>query len=570
MSMLLEIAALGPLRITLNGAPIDNLTSSKAEALLVYLACRGQPQPREVVAELLWPDRARDQALGNLRVALTRLRSVLGPHLLSNRTSVGINPDQDLRLDVTEFEAGVDAYRRIRDDPRRRLSLHDAGQLAQALALYRGEFLEGLYLPGGLGFDEWVLLERERLYLLLIDALQELATLYLNLGDYAAGLEQARRLLRLDPMNEPGHRLLMRLLVGSGQRSAALRQYEICEQILADELGVAPEPATRAVYEQIRDNPASRSPAPHLPATQVALLPSPYRGLYAFGEADADFFFGREAFSRHLLQALQQRRVVAVVGPSGSGKSSAVFAGLVPYLGRSREGQWLVASFRPGNRPFFSLSTAVIDLLEPDASEADRVIEARKLSNALAGSTVSLRDVLYHLLRQRSATTRMLLVVDQFEELYALCPQPEERRRFLDMLLAPFSVSESAVHSPGSPEEQRCRLLITLRADFLEQALTYHPMADALQDGIVVLGPMTRRELQRAVVHPAALLGVGFETGLVERILGDVGMEEGRLPLLQFALTILWEHRRNDLLTHAAYDAIGGVAEALARHAEGV
>jgi len=240
MSTLLEIAALGPLQITLNGIPLDELTSSKAEALLVYLACRGQPQPREAVAELLWPERSRDQALSNLRVALTRLRRVLAPYLVTRRLSVGIDPESEFRLDVAELEAGIAAYHTARADPQHRLSHTDADRLAQTLALYRGEFLEGFYLSGSAGFDEWMLMERERLHLLVMDGLQELASLYLELADYPAGIKQARRLVRLDPLHEPGYRLLMRLLAGNGQRSAALRQYEICEQILADELGVTP------------------------------------------------------------------------------------------------------------------------------------------------------------------------------------------------------------------------------------------------------------------------------------------------------------------------------------------
>ncbi len=571
MNAFLEIAALGPLRITLNGAPVDKLTSSKAEALLVYLACRGRPQPREAVAELLWPERSRDQALSNLRVALSRLRGALPSHVLTTRQHVGVNPNSRLRLDVSELEAGVAAYRARRDDPHHSLSLQDAERLAQALSLYRGEFLQGFHFAGGFGFDEWVLMERERLHLLVIDALQDLSALYLELEDYPAGIEQARRLIRLDPLHEGGRRLLMRLLASSGQRNAALRQYELCKQILADELGVAPEPATRALYDQIRAHAAPRWAASgENRARRGSPPPCPYRGLNAFGEADAEFFFGREAFSLRVAQTVQHQPVTTVVGPSGSGKSSVVFAGLLPHLRRAADSTWMFATFRPGDRPFYSLAAAFIDRLEPNASEAARVIETRKLSDALETGAISLRDVIHRLLQHRPSNARLLIIVDQFEELYALCPDPEERRRFLDVLLAPFIEPNGANPGQRPLQDRRCALLLTIRADFLEQALTHRTAANALQGGILILGPMTRAELQSAVAQPAARRGVHFESGLVERILHDVGTEAGRLPLLQFALTSLWERQENGMLTHAAYEAIGGVSQALTRHAEGV
>lgn len=560
MTTHLEIAALGPLRIKLDGAPADDLTSSKAEALLVYLACRGTPQPREAVAELLWPERTREQTLTNLRVTLSRLRRVAAPYLLATRQTVSIDPESDYRLDVAELEAGIAAHA----DPEHRPAHENADRLAQTLALYRGEFLEGFSLPDSPGFDEWVLMERERLHLLVTDALQELAARYLELEDYPAGIEQARRLVALDPLREAGYRLLMRALTGNGQRNAALRQYEICEQLLADELGVEPAPATRSLYEQFRTDPPSSRP--HPPRATVSMPPSPYRGLNAFGEADADAFFGREAFTERLVQAVPRHPVTAVVGPSGSGKSSVVFAGLLPHLRRAADGGWVIAAFRPGSRPFYRLAMALVDLLEPDAPEVTRVIEARRLADAMAAGHLTLCDVTHRLLLRRQSGARLLLVVDQFEELYALCPDDERRRQFLDLLLAAIDPARPAARD----DDDGCRLVLTLRADFLEQALTYRPIADVLQDAILILGPMTRVELHRAVEKPAAQAGVTFEAGLVERILEETGTEPGRLPLLQFALTSLWEHQEAGVLTHAAYEAIGGVSEALTRHAEGV
>ncbi|MGD9100326.1 MAG: hypothetical protein PVF45_07585, partial [Anaerolineae bacterium] len=160
---------------------------------------------------------------------------------------------------------------------------------------------------------------------------------------------------------------------------------------------------------------------------------------------------------------------------------------------------------------------------------------------------------------------RLLLVVDQFEELYTLCPEPDARRRFLDGLLA-------AVEVESGRRASLFALLLTLRADFMGQALAYRPFADALQDTSLILGPMTREELRAAIAKPADKQGAAFEAGLVERILDDVGPgdQPGNLPLLEFALTLLWEQQNYGWLTHAAYEELGCVGGALARYADQV
>ncbi len=154
----------------------------------------------------------------------------------------------------------------------------------------------------------------------------------------------------------------------------------------------------------------------------------------------------------------------------------------------------------------------------------------------------------------------MLLIADQFEELYTLCTDETTRRNFLDRLLA--GISAPADRSPFAPV-----LVATMRADFLGQALSYRPFADVLQNADLKLGPMNRAELTEAIEKPAQLWGVTFEAGLVERILGDVEAEPGILPLLEFALTELWQRRSGKQLTHAAYEEIGEVQGALGRHA---
>ncbi len=175
----------------------------------------------------------------------------------------------------------------------------------------------------------------------------------------------------------------------------------------------------------------------------------------------------------------------------------------------------------------------------------------------LLQETNSLWDVAGDIVR-RNPGCKLLLVADQFEELYALSQDVQEHQIFLDKLL-------EAIAYPSD-----LTLVITLRADFLAQALSYRPFADALQHSDLKLGPMNAEELLAAIEQPAALLGVTLEPGLAERILGAIATQAGNLPLLEFALTQLWEKRIETLLTHAAYNDIHGVEAAVADYADRV
>ncbi len=300
------------------------------------------------------------------------------------------------------------------------------------------------------------------------------------------------------------------------------------------------DPAVRAAF----CIPAAQLSAALPALREYVIPPNPYRGLNAFREQDARLFFGREAFAARLQQAVESKPLAAVVGASGAGKSSVVYAGLFPRL-RAR-GDWLLIHFRPGADPFRALAAALLPLLEPQMSETDRLRERKKLAASLAAGEVTLAEVAARIL-EKSAEPSLLLFADQFEELYTLCADAETRRAFLDALL------EAGTKTPG------LRVLLTLRADFMGRALEHRAVADALQSGTYLLGPMRREELQAAIVEPAQRHGVTFESGLVERILDEVGEAAGRLPLLEFALTQLWERQEGGRLTHAAYEAIGGV-----------
>ncbi len=287
-------------------------------------------------------------------------------------------------------------------------------------------------------------------------------------------------------------------------------------------------------------------------------LPCPYRGLFHFGPDDADYFFGREFFISALETATNQRAFIPVLGASGSGKSSVVLAGLVPRLQRS--GHWQFTHFRPGEEPFYALALALIPLYASELTMTAQMAEARQLAQYLQTGEVKLVDVVATI-KRHYPRDRILLIADQFEELYSLDTAEDARRRFLDCLLL-------ALSSLPDPDGPPLVIVATLRADFLGNALAYRRFADELQKGDIKLGAMTSEELALVIEQPAKKLGVGFEDGLVSRILQDVKDEPGNLPLLEFALTELWKRRNNKLLTHAAYEATGEVKGALARHAD--
>jgi len=286
--------------------------------------------------------------------------------------------------------------------------------------------------------------------------------------------------------------------------------------------------------------------------------PNPYRGLEVFREKHAEFFFGREIYTEKLLKSVQAGTLVALIGASGSGKSSVVYAGLIPLL--RRQGNWQIAVFRPGDRPLHALSAAAVRLLEPGMSRREQRVETNKMAENFRKGDIGFRDILEDILGENPDFS-LLLFADQFEELYTSCRKESDRRCFLDELL-------SVTGSDMPRWKDKFRFVLTMRADFLGKALSYRPFADALQDADLKLGPMRREELRRVIENPANRLGVKAEEGLTERILDAVKDEPGNLPLLEFALRELWEKQQFRTLSNAAYDAIGGVEKALTAYAD--
>ncbi len=284
----------------------------------------------------------------------------------------------------------------------------------------------------------------------------------------------------------------------------------------------------------------------------------PYRGLLYFREEDAPFFFGREAAIAQLTSAVQQHHLVAVVGASGSGKSSVVRAGLVPELRKSRDRVWEVATLVPTDRPVHALAAILIPFLEPDMSEVTRLREMNQLAEDLLGRKTALRDVVDRVLAKQPGTDRLLLIADQWEELFTLCKDDAARRCFIDNILEATAATKLSA-------------VLTLRGDFFGRAITdYRPLSDRVQGAQVNLGPMKREELRLAIEEPAKKVGLTFEAGLIDLILEQVGDEPGHLPLVEFVLRRLWEDRQGIQLHHAAYKAMGELQGAIAQKAESV
>jgi WD40 repeat protein/energy-coupling factor transporter ATP-binding protein EcfA2 len=274
----------------------------------------------------------------------------------------------------------------------------------------------------------------------------------------------------------------------------------------------------------------------------------PYRGLSAFREEDASCFFGREQFTETLWIAVKKKPLVAVVGASGSGKSSVVLAGLIPRLKADRNSSSLpsVVFFHPSNNPFKALALAlapVWQLKQPDRLEKELRQSENFLSNLIEG-------LVHH-----NPQTQYILILDQFEELFTLCSEADSQSFLASLLHAVKS-------APGFT------LVLSLRSDFYAYLLENPSWRDVLQGAVLNLGPMSRAELQTAIEQPAALLSVSLETGLTDKLIQEVEGYSGRLPLLGSALTQLWAKQQQGWLTHQAYEEMGGVAEAIANHAE--
>ncbi|HSG42694.1 MAG TPA: LuxR C-terminal-related transcriptional regulator, partial [Anaerolineales bacterium] len=288
---------------------------------------------------------------------------------------------------------------------------------------------------------------------------------------------------------------------------------------------------------------------------------NPYKGLRAFEAADHRDYFGREAFVDHLLndfinpvsdsrnEFLGNNRFLAVVGPSGSGKSSLVKAGLIPALWSGNlpgSENWFIVTMMPGTRPLDALETSLMGIA------SDQSINIHEHLNRDRQGLARVADLILP-----DDDSELMVVIDQFEELFTLVDSESIRSHYLDLI-------QGAVDYPNS----RVRVVITLRADYFDRPLNYPDFGSLVRAHQETLLPLSVEELEKAIINPAQQAGVTFESGLVAKIIEDVNHQPGALPLLQFALTELFEQRKGTILTSHAYQVMGRTTGSLAKRAE--
>lgn len=317
----LELQFLGGMQLGLDGVPQVAYTSKKGQALICFLAITGIAHARSRLAGLLWSDRPEAAAQADLRKVISRLTPQLASHLLITRATLAFDQDSAYWLDVAEFEQAVADRARI-------------SHLIKAVTLYRGDFLDGFYIHDAPLFDEWLLAQRARLREVMLQALQTLTNHYLAGGLYERAATYTRRRLALEPWDESAHRDLMHLLALSGQRVAALAQFETARRVLAAELGVEPSPETLALYKHILSQAPVAPPGAH----RTAAGPEVASNLPAFLQSDSEParteerpFVAREPelerLQRFLDQALTGRGQVALlIGEAGRGKTALMEA----------------------------------------------------------------------------------------------------------------------------------------------------------------------------------------------------------------------------------------------------
>ncbi len=280
---------------------------------------------------------------------------------------------------------------------------------------------------------------------------------------------------------------------------------------------------------------------------------NPYKGLRAFQQADSEDFFGREVLTLSILRRMQEptteSRFLAIVGPSGSGKSSVVKAGVLPELRRGAfpgSENWFIVEMLPGLDPMEELEAALLRIaVNPPDSLLDQ-LNADERGLLRATKRVLPDD-----------DTELLIFIDQFEELFTLVDDEETRKHFMDSLIV-------AVTDPRS----RIRVIATLRADFYDRPLQYNRFGELMRARTEIVLPLSAEELERAITGPAKRVGLHIEDPLVTAIVADVNEQPGALPLLQYALTELFERRDGPVLSLEIYNEINGTFGALARRAD--
>ncbi len=518
----MRFLVLGPLEVMDGGGQPLPLTGAKERTLLAQLIANAdRVVPADDLIDELWGENPPRTAERTLRSYVSRLRRSLGP----DRSSEGATQILRSRGDGYELITDgheIDAVRfeQLAGEGHRLLeggNPEDADRvLEHALDLWRGAAYQE-YRYTGFGGSEG-----DRLEELKRTAVEDRIDARQANGDAGSLVADLEGMVREEPLRERRWGQLMLALYRAGRQAEALQAFTRARAVLAGELGIEPGPGLQRLQAAILDHdPALDRGRPAHPELARPVDVCPYKGLARFETEDAEFFFGREQLVAEAVGHLVGARFLALVGPSGGGKSSLLRAGLLHAL---RSGalpgsdRWTYTVIRPGNDPRGELDRAAKELRE---------------------------------------ASRAVIAVDQFEEIFTAGADDAERQAFFDALTRTVLQPEGTI-----------TIVIAMRADFYGRCAKHRGFASLLASDQILVGPMDADELHRAILRPAERAGLSVEEGLVDVLVADTLDQPGALPLLSTALLELWTRRQDRVLSLEEYLRSGGVEGAVARLAE--
>ncbi|WP_191280902.1 nSTAND1 domain-containing NTPase [Nocardioides flavus (ex Wang et al. 2016)] len=594
----MRFSVLGPLAVHGPRGSVDVVGAKERNLLAHLVAAGGRVVTVDELAASLWADRPPRAPGKALQTYVLRLRNALEPDRRGVPTIV-VTEGAGYRLAVSEHEVDAGRFAHLAGVGRAALDAdrpdEAAEVLREALDLWRG--------PAYAGFEEtgFGRAERQRLDEIRVSAREDRWAAEVDLGRSAAAIPELEQLVSEHPWRERAWGVLVLALFRAGRQGEALGAVERARIRLAEDLGVDPGPELRDLHARVlAQDPilvrlpdpaalrtvgeADDTPTHHRSATPsraeslavvreevgsvaaagdalrggrsalvegiVALqtgavpasIPSdvcPWRGLETYDVEDRPWFAGRERLVAELLACLSSERLLAVVGASGSGKSSLVRAGMLAALAEDAlpgSAAWTTLVMRPGASPMRELAAVAL---------------------GAAQAAPSLGDLLLRLAEQGGPddVRRTVLVVDQLEEVWTACDDDRERESFLDALA-------------GIAHETDARVVLVVRGDYFPRLADHAALAMLVRDATLLVGAPSPAEVRRMVEVPARAAGLSLDTGLAETLTDDAGQEPGLLPLLSTSLLQMWERRRDHRLTYADYVAIGGLAGAVAHLAE--
>ena len=520
----LRFGVLGPLEVLRDGEPL-RLGGERQRALLALLLLHaGELVSTEQLVDQLFGEEPSEGAVNALYVAISRLRRLLdggtGSSVLVTRPGGYLLAVESGRVDAELFEGLLAEGRRL-------LAAGDPGsaaaRLRDALAMWRGPpFADVASL-------EFVQPEIRRLEELRLAAEMDRVDADLARGRDAELIGDLEMLVASNPLQERLRAQLMIALYRAGRQTDALGIYRDGSQLLRSELGLEPSKALRDLERAI----LTHDPSLEAAASEIARIEPmvcPFKGLASFDRSDAEYFCGRERLVSDLIARLASSPLVGIVGASGIGKSSLLRAGVLASLSDGAlpgSGGWRQVLVRPGAHPIAELS---------------RALGGQDPEEALGGL---------------APDDRLVIGVDQLEELFTVCEDDPDRTDFLE-----------AIATVARDAAGRALVIVALRADFYGRVASYPAFAGLLNRSHALVGPMGREELVTAIEQPAARAGLEVERGLVDALVHDTAGEPGGLPLMSTALLELWRERTGRRLRYESYRRTGGVRGAVARLAE--